>query len=86
MALQDFDYTLHFVKGSQNTIADAMSRLCPNLTDWHCLYRYRPSPKMVCHAQLFTQYHLRRMINSRHFRCVTTPSSGMAASTAQSPS
>ena len=33
IALQEFDYTLHFVKGSQNTIADAMSRLCPNLTE-----------------------------------------------------
>jgi hypothetical protein len=33
VALQEFDYTLHFVKGSQNTIADAMSLLCPNLTE-----------------------------------------------------
>jgi hypothetical protein len=33
VALQEFDYTLHFVKGSQNTIADALSRLCPNLTE-----------------------------------------------------
>ena len=33
IALQEFDYTLHFVKGSQNTIADAMSRLCPNLAE-----------------------------------------------------
>jgi hypothetical protein len=31
IALQEFDYTIHFEEGSQNTIADALSRLCPNL-------------------------------------------------------
>ena len=29
-ALQELDYDLKYVPGSQNTIADAMSRLCPN--------------------------------------------------------
>jgi hypothetical protein len=43
VALQEFDYTLHFVKGSQNTIADAMSRLCPNLTELALPHSTRPS-------------------------------------------
>ena len=30
-ALQELDYELKYVPGPQNTIADAMSRLCPNL-------------------------------------------------------
>ena len=33
MALQELDYTVHFVAGDRNTIADALSRLCPNLTE-----------------------------------------------------
>jgi RNase H-like domain found in reverse transcriptase/Integrase zinc binding domain len=33
IALQEFDYTIHFLKGSQNTIADALSLLCPNLAE-----------------------------------------------------
>ena len=33
IALQELDFTIEFVKGSQNTIADAFSRLCPNLTE-----------------------------------------------------
>ena len=32
IALQELDYTLRFVAGVENTIADALSRLCPNLT------------------------------------------------------
>ena len=32
MALQELDYTVEYVSGSNNYIADAMSRLCPNLT------------------------------------------------------
>jgi RNase H-like domain found in reverse transcriptase len=33
IAIQEFHYTIHFVKGSQNTIADALSQLCPNLAE-----------------------------------------------------
>ena len=33
IALQELDYTIEYVKGSQNTIADALSRLCPNLAE-----------------------------------------------------
>ena len=33
MALQELDYTIAYVRGSENTVADAMSRLCPNLND-----------------------------------------------------
>lgn len=33
VALQELDYTIEFVPGSQNTIADALSRLCPNLAE-----------------------------------------------------
>ena len=32
IAMQELDFTVHFVKGSENVLADAMSRLCPNLT------------------------------------------------------
>ena len=31
MALQELDFSVHFIKGSENGIADALSRLCPNL-------------------------------------------------------
>ena len=30
IAIQELDYTVRFIPGSQNTIADSMSRLCPN--------------------------------------------------------
>ena len=33
MALQELDYTIAYVRGSENTVADAMSRLCANLSD-----------------------------------------------------
>ena len=33
MALQELDYTIAYVRGSENTVADAMSRLCANLND-----------------------------------------------------
>jgi hypothetical protein len=33
MALQELDYTIAYVRGSENTVADAMSRLCANLYD-----------------------------------------------------
>jgi hypothetical protein len=32
LALQELDFTLEYVKGVENTIADAMSRLCINNT------------------------------------------------------
>ena len=32
IAMQELDFTVHFVKGSDNELADALSRLCPNLT------------------------------------------------------
>ena len=32
IAMQELDFTVHFVKGSENELADALSRLCPNLT------------------------------------------------------
>ncbi len=32
MALQELAYTVEYVSGSKNYLADAMSRLCPNLT------------------------------------------------------
>ena len=32
IAMQELDFSIHFVKGSDNQLADAMSRLCPNLT------------------------------------------------------
>ena len=32
IAMQQLDFTVHFVKGSDNELADALSRLCPNLT------------------------------------------------------
>ena len=31
--MQELDSTVHFVKGSDNESADALSRLCPNLTE-----------------------------------------------------
>ena len=31
--MQELDFTVHFVKGSDNELADALSRLCPNLTE-----------------------------------------------------
>ena len=31
VALQEFDYKLEYVPGAENAVADAMSRLCPNL-------------------------------------------------------
>ena len=31
IAMQELDFTVHFVKGSDNELADASSRLCPNL-------------------------------------------------------
>ena len=34
IAMQQLDPTVHFVKGSDNELADALSRLCPNLTGW----------------------------------------------------
>jgi RNase H-like domain found in reverse transcriptase len=74
VALQEFDYTLHFVKGSRIRSLTRCRDSVPTLPNWLCLYRYQPPPKMVCHSRLFAPYHLRRMINSRHFRCVTTPS------------
>jgi RNase H-like domain found in reverse transcriptase/Integrase core domain/Chromo (CHRromatin Organisation MOdifier) domain/Integrase zinc binding domain len=33
MALQELDFSIEYVKGKDNIVADAMSRLCPNLTD-----------------------------------------------------
>ena len=33
MALQELDYTIAYVRGSENTVVDAMSRLCANLSD-----------------------------------------------------
>ena len=33
IALQELDYTIAYVRGSENTVADAMSRLCANLSD-----------------------------------------------------
>ena len=33
MALQELDYTIAYVRGSENAIADTMSRLCANLSD-----------------------------------------------------
>ena len=33
IAMQELDFTVHFVKGSDNELADALSRLCPNLTE-----------------------------------------------------
>ena len=33
MALQELDYTIAYVRGSENTVADAMSRLCANFSD-----------------------------------------------------
>ena len=33
MALQELDYTIAYVRGSENTVEDAMSRLCANLFD-----------------------------------------------------
>ena len=33
MALQELDYTIAYVRGSENTVAHAMSRLCANLSD-----------------------------------------------------
>ena len=41
IALQELDFTIEYVKGSQNTIADAFSLLCPNLTE---LALPRPDP------------------------------------------
>jgi hypothetical protein len=32
LALQELDFTLEYVKGVENTIANAMSRLCMNNT------------------------------------------------------
>ena len=32
MALQELDYDVNYISGSKNELADAMSRLCPNLT------------------------------------------------------
>ena len=31
--MQELGFTVHFVKGSDNELADALSRLCPNLTE-----------------------------------------------------
>ena len=33
IAMQELDFTVHFVKGSDNELADALSRLCPNLSE-----------------------------------------------------
>ena len=33
IAMQEFDFTVHFVKGMDNELADALSRLYPNLTE-----------------------------------------------------
>ena len=33
IAMQELNFTVHFVKGSDNELADALSRLCPNLTE-----------------------------------------------------
>ena len=33
MALQELDYTIAYVRGSENTVADAISRLCAILSD-----------------------------------------------------
>ena len=32
LALQELDFTIEYIKGAENTIADAMSRLCVNNT------------------------------------------------------
>ena len=31
--MQELDFTVHFVKGTDDELADALSRLCPNLTE-----------------------------------------------------
>ena len=33
MAPQELDYTIAYVRGSENTVADAISRVCANLSD-----------------------------------------------------
>ena len=33
IAMQERDFIVHFVKGSDNELADALSRLCPDLTE-----------------------------------------------------
>ena len=33
IAMQELDFTVHFVKRTDNELADALSRLCPNLTE-----------------------------------------------------
>ena len=33
IAMQELDFKIHFVSGSQNKWADTLSRLCPNLMD-----------------------------------------------------
>ena len=33
IAMQELDFTAHSVKGSDNELADALSRLCPTLTE-----------------------------------------------------
>ena len=38
IAMQELDFTVHFVKGSVNELADALSRLCPNLESHHITY------------------------------------------------
>ena len=30
--MQELDFTVHFIKGSDNELADVLSRLCSNLT------------------------------------------------------
>ena len=40
MALQELDYTIAYVRGSENTVADAMSRLCANLS--YLVFKVRP--------------------------------------------
>ena len=34
IAMQELDFTVHFVKGTDNELADALSHLCPNLTEF----------------------------------------------------
>ena len=34
ITIQELDFTVHFVKGSNNELADALSQLCPNLTEF----------------------------------------------------